>query len=56
MTEQPKAKGICPVCRREYTLTGTGIIRAHWARTSTGAAAPGLPDCEGTGTKPDPTP
>jgi hypothetical protein len=50
MTTKPK--GTCPVCNRQYALTGFGRIRSHWARTPEGKAAPGLPECAGTGELP----
>ncbi|MGW2739146.1 hypothetical protein ACWC4D_33725 [Streptomyces sp. NPDC001288] len=45
-------RGVCTVCERWYQLKADGTVRAHWARSADGAAAPGLKDCAGTGQPP----
>lgn len=45
-------RGNCPVCGREYRLTGANLLPRHWARDENGRAAEGLPSCRGAGTDP----
>jgi hypothetical protein len=56
MSVKTVPRGKCRVCGRPYQLKSDGTVRAHWARSADGNAAPGLKDCAGTGQPPvDPT-
>jgi hypothetical protein len=52
MATRTVPRGKCRVCGRPYQLKADGTVRAHWARSADGSAAPGLKDCGGTGKPP----
>ncbi len=42
--------GICPVCRRQYTLTEKGLLPLHLEKAVSGRKT--SPPCEGAGQPP----